>query len=87
MSKLDNQMSKSLKQIAAHIFEPTNKFGQLNSGVPDFSAQDENWQKVQAQNMSLRCTSSPEEKIKILYFYIPLSSKPVWLKIDHLAQN
>ena len=42
MSKLDNQMSKSLKQIAVHIFEPTNKFGQLNSGVPDFSAQDEN---------------------------------------------
>ena len=42
MSKLDNQMSKSVKQIAAHIFEPTNKFGQLNSGVPDFSAQDEN---------------------------------------------
>ena len=35
MSKLDNQMSKSWKQIVSHVFETANKFGQLKTGVPD----------------------------------------------------
>ena len=38
MSKLDNQMSKSWKQITAHVFETTNKFGQTKIGVPDLPA-------------------------------------------------
>ena len=40
MSKLDHQMSKSWKGIAAHELETTNKFDKLKNWVPDCSAQD-----------------------------------------------
>ena len=40
--KLDHQMSKSLKGIAAHELEFSNKFDKLKNWVPDSSAQDRN---------------------------------------------
>ena len=38
ISKLDNQVSKSWKQMVAYVFETTTNFGELKIGVPDFSA-------------------------------------------------
>ena len=40
LSKLDHQMSKSWKGIAAHVFEISTKFDRLKNWVPDCSAQD-----------------------------------------------
>ena len=41
ISKLDDQMSKSWKQIAAHTFETSiTKFDMLKNWLPDCSAQD-----------------------------------------------
>ena len=39
LSKLDLQMSKSWKRIAAHELETTSKFDLLKNWVPDCSAQ------------------------------------------------
>ena len=39
LSKLDHQMSKSWKRIAAHELETTSKFDLLKNWVPDCSAQ------------------------------------------------
>ena len=40
LSKLDHQMSKYWKRIAAHELETTSKFDILKNWVPDCSAQD-----------------------------------------------
>ena len=40
LSKLDHQMSKYWKRIAAHELETTIKFDLLKNWVPDCSAQD-----------------------------------------------
>ena len=46
LSKLDHQMSKSWKRIAAHELETTSKFDLLKNWVPDCSAQDRIWTKT-----------------------------------------
>ena len=40
LSKLDHQMSKSWKRIAAHELQTSSKFDLLKNWVPDCSAQD-----------------------------------------------
>ena len=57
------------KKIASPLLETTNKFGRLKSCIPDISAPDRNLTKnFFVQNMSLRCTLSPEQKAKIFLF-------------------
>ena len=40
LSKLDHQMSKSWKRIAAHELQTSSRFDLLKNWVPDCSAQD-----------------------------------------------
>ena len=82
LSKLDHQMSKSWKRIAAHELETTSKFDLLKNWVPDCSAQDRNLTKsYYTQNMSSMWSSSPVGKIKI---FLPDPILVGWLKILHL---
>ena len=66
LSKLNHQMSKSWKEIAAHELETSTKFDRLKNWVPDCSAQDMISEKsFYTQNMSSRYTSSPVGKKNI----------------------
>ena len=79
MSKLDQQMSKSWKQSAAHKLETTSKLDLLKNWVPDFSAQDRILTKTFfIQNMSSRFTSSPVGKVRFFDFYHFHPSLPLW---------
>ena len=85
--KLDHQMSKSLKGIAAHELEFSNKFDKLKNWVPDCSAQD----RISAKNVldskhvpTVYFKPSKKNKKNI---FLPLSSVLVWLTLLHLSNK
>ena len=77
-------MSKSWKQIAGHIFETTNKFGQLKIGVADSSAYRVSLHKVTKVNWLWQKKMCKPDLVwrwlwnsEIRYF---LASQPVFMK-------
>ena len=82
LSKLDHQMSKSWKQIAAHELGTTSKFDLLKNWVPDCSAQGRNLTKLLDSKHVLKLYFNPSRK-KIFcifttsYFSCPAENPPL----------
>ena len=62
LSRLDNQMSKRWKQIAAHELETTSKFDLLKNWVPDCSAQERISKKFLDSKHVLKVYLKPSRK-------------------------
>jgi hypothetical protein len=86
ISKLDHQMSKSWKGIAAHAFETTKKFDKLKNWVPeDCSGQDFDKKILDSKHVLKLYFKSSRKNPDFLF--LPLPSELVWLKIHHLMKE
>ena len=82
ISKLEHRMSRSWKQITWHVFETINKFDRMKSWVPDCSAQDFD-KNVSDSKHVFKVYFKPSRK-NLNFWFLSLSSKPVWLKTPYL---
>ena len=74
LCKLDHQMPKSWKQIAAHELETTSKFDLLKNWVPDCSAQG----RISAKSFRLKtCPQGVLEGCKP-FWECPVWDRPIW---------
>ena len=71
LSKLDRQMSKYWKRIAAHELETTSKFDLLKNWVPDSSGQDFDKNFLDSKHV-LKVYFKPGRKNQDFWF-LPLS--------------
>ena len=82
LSKLDHQMSKSWKEIAAHELETNSRFDRLKNWVPDCSGQDFGKNFIASKHVLKVCFKPSRKNPDFLY--LPLCSVLVFLKIHHL---
>ena len=80
ISKLDHQMSKRWKQIAAHAFETITKFDRMKNWVPDCWAQD----RISAK--TIKCTGFSMIGNTFLIFFFKFLLRPSVLGAGH-GQN
>ena len=82
ISKLDHQMSKRWKQIAAHAFETITKFDRMKNWVPDCWAQD----RISAKTIKCTGFSMIGNTFLFFFFYLLFLLRPSVLGAGH-GQN